>query len=113
MIVVVEVNRDEINDERLILSRGGDIHGVELVRAETPTALLVPLPNSVELRTERSEYVVRRCRALRILRDRLDVFRGGLPTRGPPQSPDGEPTGTEARGGEQPRTTWLPGRGAG
>jgi len=81
----------------------GDIHGVELVRAEAPTALLVPLPNSVELRTERNEYVVRRYRALRILRDRLDVFRGGLPTRGLPQSPDGEPTGTEARRGEQPR----------
>ncbi len=61
-----------------------DIHGVELVRVEALTALVVPLPNIVELRTERDEYVVRRCRALRILSDRLDVFHGGLPTRGPP-----------------------------
>jgi hypothetical protein len=98
----------------LVLSSAeGVTHGVELVTAEAPTALLVPLPNSVELHTERNEYVVRRYRVLRILRDRLDVFRGGLPTRGPPQSPDGEPTGTAARGGEQPRTTRLPGRGAG
>jgi hypothetical protein len=74
--VAVEVNSDEVHDERLVLGRRGDIDGVEIVRAEAPTAVLVPLPNIVELRTERNEYVVRWRRALRILCDRLDVLHG-------------------------------------
>jgi hypothetical protein len=74
--VVIEVNSDEINHERLVPGRGSEIHGVEIVRAEAPTALLVPLPNIVELRAERNEDIVWRRRALRFLSDRLNVIHG-------------------------------------
>jgi hypothetical protein len=65
LTVTAQVDRDEINNERLVVTRGSEINGVEIIRVGSPPTPLVPLPDIFELRTQGNEHFVRRCRLAR------------------------------------------------